>query len=184
MNSMKSWSDIGFEIEITGDRSPSLRLLQSVDLPNIGANPGIDWRSLRETLWSMESSICDVLTKVENPHFLVVGLGPSYIELKIYCARSFIAKKFVGLITGFEAFRIARILFQMALWSQSRTAFGSVGCLWVRDKNVILGTALSAAELKSFLKLHFRSLQDISDGFDLKRSNWPQKVSWHSLWRF
>ena len=28
---MKSWADIGFEIEMTADGSPTLRLLESVD---------------------------------------------------------------------------------------------------------------------------------------------------------
>ena len=102
---MKLWRDIGFEIEITGDGSPSLRLLESVDpAKDKGESMHHSGGACAETLLIYGQPIALTLQKVEKAHFLIVGLGLGYIELTIAREALLLGKKAdaVGLITSYE----------------------------------------------------------------------------------
>jgi hypothetical protein len=72
MNTPQTWSEIGFEVEITGDNSPSLRLLNSGG-------------AAEETELIYGRVIQQVFKTIPKPHFLSVGLGLGYVELTIAC---------------------------------------------------------------------------------------------------
>lgn len=96
-----SWKELGFEIEITGDGSPSLRLLESKDpLRDKGEAMHHSGGALSETELIYGTVIKECFARVEQPHFCVVGLGLGYIELLI--AREALARGQSFLLTSYE----------------------------------------------------------------------------------
>lgn len=162
---MKLWRDIGFEIEITGDGSPSLRLLESVD-PNKdkGESMHHSGGACAETLLIYGKPIALTLQKVEKAHFLIVGLGLGYIELTIAREALLLGKKpdEVGLITSYESVPELREFFLH--WLQERKEL-LTDEVWDTYESVaqhlVQGTDLSVVSLKEFLRFHFRSEKDI-----------------------
>lgn len=159
---MKSWADIGFEIEITGDQSPSLRLLQSVD-PNKshGESMHHSGGAATETFLIYGKPIAEVMAKIQNPHFLVVGLGLGYIELVI-AKEALLQEKKVGLITSYESIPELREFFFK--WLKDDTARLKSEVAEIYDTvaaKVLSGSAISLQDLKSFLLNHFKSENDI-----------------------
>lgn len=83
------WKHLGFEVEITGDGSPSLRLLKSQDsTPEThDEKPGESMHhsggAASETELIYGKVIDEILVKINDPHFAVVGLGLGYIEICI-----------------------------------------------------------------------------------------------------
>ncbi|WP_413557018.1 MnmC family methyltransferase [Bdellovibrio sp. HCB209] len=160
--SMKSWKDIGFEIEITKDESPTLRLLESLspDKPH-GESMHHSGGASIETTHLYGSVAAAVLSKIDNPHFVVVGLGLGYIEMNI-AREALLRGKSVGLITSYESIPELREFFY--LWLHDQVQEFSPEVLQVYEDvlmHVLKGTEISPQELKSFLKKHFVKLEDI-----------------------
>lgn len=162
---MKSWTDIGFEIEITGDGSPSLRLLQSVDATkDRGESMHHSGGACSETLMIYGEPIKSVCEKIYKPHFLVVGLGLGYIELVI-AREALLAGKEpeeVGLITSYESVPELREFFFGWLGGQKESLHEEIWTTYDQVlEHVIRGTELSPGMLKSFLRKHFKNVSDI-----------------------
>ncbi|WP_413613486.1 MnmC family methyltransferase [Bdellovibrio sp. HCB-110] len=162
---MKFWKDIGFEIEITADKSPTLRLLESVDPSKFrGESMHHSGGACAETLLIYGNPIRAILQKVENPHFLVVGLGLGYIEMTI-AREALLLKKSpdrVGLITSYESVPELREFFFKWLHGDTSSMASEV----VQTYEAVLdsltsGTDIRKTEILSFLRHHFKHLQDI-----------------------
>lgn len=162
---MKSWVDIGFEIEITGDGSPSLRLLQSVDASkDRGESMHHSGGACSETLMIYGEPIAQVFQKIQKPHFLVVGLGLGYIELVIAreALRAGKEPEEVGLITSYESVPELREFFFLWLEDQKESLHAEVWTTYEQVlEQVIRGTELSPGKLKFFLRKHFKNVSDI-----------------------
>ncbi|UXR63552.1 MnmC family methyltransferase [Bdellovibrio bacteriovorus] len=162
---MKSWVDIGFEIEITGDQSPSLRLLESIDgATDRGESMHHSGGACAETLMIYGEPIGKVFQKIQKPHFLVVGLGLGYIELVI-AREALLAEKDpqdVGLITSYESVPELREFFFH--WLEDRKDLLHEEVWNTYDlvlEHVLRGTELSPGKLKFFLRQHFKNVSDI-----------------------
>jgi hypothetical protein len=157
---MKSWEEIGFRIEITGDGSPSLRLLQSsTERFTEGEAMHHSGGAATETDLIYGECARRSFAKNPRPHFLVVGLGLGYIEMTI-------AKE--GLRRGLQA--------QSILSFESVPELKEYFIRWIHDQDlksevketydqaalgVLKNTSLSLSELKEHLKLFFKSPTDI-----------------------
>lgn len=168
---MKSWSDIGFEIEITGDQSPSLRLLSSVDPTKYrGESMHHSGGACAETLLIYGKPIRQVLEEVENPHFLIVGLGLGYIELVIAREALLLGKNSaqVGLITSYESVSELKEFFFKWLHDKKEELLDEVWNIYESViSNLIRETSLQSEDLKSFLRSHFKNLSDIQSALDV-----------------
>ncbi|WP_413584085.1 MnmC family methyltransferase [Bdellovibrio sp. HCB274] len=159
---MKSWQDLGFEIEITKDESPTLRLLQSLDPAKaFGESMHHSGGASIETTHLYGNVAAEILTKIQKPHFMVVGLGLGYIEMNI--AREAIKRGCsVGLITSYEAIpELSEFFIQ---WLHDRAGNLSPEVSSVYDQalmHVLKGTEISENQIKSFLKDHFQTVADI-----------------------
>ncbi|WP_413574476.1 MnmC family methyltransferase [Bdellovibrio sp. HCB290] len=159
---MKSWQDLGFEIEITKDQSPTLRLLQSLDpSKEFGESMHHSGGASTETTHLYGNVAADVLGKVKDPHFMVVGLGLGYIEMNI--AREAIKKNAsVGLITSYES--IPELSEFFIEWLHDRGGNLPIEVADVYDqvlKHVLSENSISDKELKSFLRNHFETVKDV-----------------------
>jgi hypothetical protein len=165
VNQMKSWSDIGFEIEITGDSSPSLRLLTSVDPTKYrGESMHHSGGACAETLLIYGKPINEVLRNVEKPHFLIVGLGLGYIEMAIAREALLLGMSAhqVGLITSYESVPELREFFFQWLWDQHSVLAQEVWDVYESvAQHILADTTLTVGALKEFLKVHFLKLEDI-----------------------
>ncbi|WP_413567991.1 MnmC family methyltransferase [Bdellovibrio sp. HCB117] len=163
---MKAWSDIGFEIEITGDHSPSLRLLQSVDpLKDRGESMHHSGGACAETLLIYGEPIKETLKKIEKPHFLIVGLGLGYIE-SVIAREALLQNKNaadVGLITSYESVPELRDFFFQWIHGETHSLHSEVINTYEQMLESVIGeTGISPETVKSFLCEHFRKLSDIS----------------------
>lgn len=167
VNQMKSWADIGFEIEVTKDGSPTLRLLHSVDPEKpYGESMHHSGGASRETTYMYGNPIARVLMNVKDPHFMVVGLGLGYIEMNIAREALKLGKK-VGLMTSYESMPELREFFWFWLHDQRDKLHPEV--LGVYDealKHVLIDDSISPQELKSFLTKHFNRLEDIKESLE------------------
>ncbi|MFV8259000.1 MnmC family methyltransferase [Bdellovibrio bacteriovorus] len=163
---MKSWADIGFEIEITGDESPSLRLLESIDgATDRGETMHHSGGACSETLMIYGDPAKQILQKVQKPHFLVVGLGLGYIELVIAREALLLGKTAadVGLITSYESVPELREFFIQWLHDDRKDLHPEV--LQTYDQvlqSVCRNTSLDPQNLKFFLRNHFSDVSKIS----------------------
>lgn len=76
MNTPQTWSSIGFEVEITGDGSPTLRLMPGECMHHSGG-------AAEETELIYGQVIRRCFAEVAKPHFLSVGLGLGYVEMTV-----------------------------------------------------------------------------------------------------
>lgn len=161
---MRTWNDIAFEIEITGDGSPSLRLLHSVDPTTYkGESMHHSGGAYSETQIIYSAPIAEVLRKMKNPSFLIVGLGLGYIELCIAkeSLQQGIPPQEIERITSYESvselkeFFIAWLYNRTGLHPEVQDVYDLLGSY------ITKGTSLSIEDLKSFLRLHFKSTEDI-----------------------
>ena len=76
MNTPQTWSAIGFEVEITGDGSPTLRLMPGECMHHSGG-------AAEETELIYGRVIRKSFEVIPKPHFLSVGLGLGYVEMTI-----------------------------------------------------------------------------------------------------
>lgn len=161
---MKTWKDIGFEIEITGDGSPSLRLLHSVDpAKEKGESMHHSGGAYAETQIIYSQPISEVLKNTKNPSFLVVGLGLGYIELCIAKESLELGKSAhdIERITSYESVPELKEFFIAWLHNHAHLHSEVQDVYDLLASHIIKGTSLSIEELKSFLKFHFKSIDDI-----------------------
>lgn len=76
MNTPQTWSQIGFEVEITGDGSPTLRLMPGECMHHSGG-------AAEETELIYGQVIRQCFLEIPAPHFLSVGLGLGYVEMTV-----------------------------------------------------------------------------------------------------
>ncbi|HWU43667.1 MAG TPA: MnmC family methyltransferase [Bdellovibrio sp.] len=188
---MKSWQEIGFEIEITGDGSPSLRLLTSVDpSKDRGESMHHSGGAASETDLIYGEPIREIFGKISKPHFLVVGLGLGYIELVI--AREALRAGVgagtssgveVGLITSYESVpelresffgwlhgealgaeiqQIYDLVLEHVLKGAESTAVPTLASASSpAPRSTSSAPDLSPSSVKSFLRQHFSKIEDI-----------------------
>ncbi|MBO9665204.1 MAG: hypothetical protein J7501_00120 [Bdellovibrio sp.] len=176
---MKSWQDIGFEIEITRDESPTLRLLESVDptKPN-GESMHHSGGANTETNMIYGEPAAMILGKVKDPHFMIVGLGLGYIEMNI-AREALRLGKTVGLITSFEALPDLRQFFYLWLHDRFEEIHPEVVATYNAVlKCVLMKSEVSAVQVKDFLRGHFKSLEDIDGALD---QNVVFKTRYHAI---
>jgi len=80
MTTPQTWAAIGFEVEITGDGSPSLRLCRDEDKGESMHHSG---GAAEETELIYGRVIRRCFAQIPEPHFLSVGLGLGYVELTV-----------------------------------------------------------------------------------------------------
>ncbi|MGZ3775725.1 MAG: MnmC family methyltransferase [Pseudobdellovibrionaceae bacterium] len=164
---MKSWSEIGFEIEVTDDQSPSLRLLTSIDpTKDRGESMHHSGGACTETLLIYGEPISKIQKKVVKPRFLIVGLGLGYIELVIARQALLQGKTAtdVGLITSYESVPELKEYFFKWLYNKKNELHEEVWNTYEAVlKSVIAGTHLKKEDLTIFLQAHFKSLSDIQE---------------------
>lgn len=164
---MKSWAEIGFEIETTGDGSPSLRLLESVDPTKYrGESMHHSGGAGAETLLIYGQTATQVFEKQNAPHFVVVGLGLGYIEMTI-ARQALLVDKEIGRITSFESVPELRSYFWHWLY-EGRTAMNETiwqTYEWVA-RSVIGETGLSIEDLKKRLRPLFTKESEIHGPLD------------------
>jgi len=80
MNTPQRWSEIGFEVEITGDGSPSLRISKDFEKGESMHHSG---GAAEETELIYGRVIKQCFHEIKKPHFISVGLGLGYVELTI-----------------------------------------------------------------------------------------------------
>ncbi len=169
---MKTWADIGFEIEITGDGSPSLRLLRSVD-PNKyrGESMHHSGGACAETNLIYAEPVAELLQKkTDELSFIVVGLGLGYIELCL--ARQVLLAghrpENIKALISYESLPELRHFFWAWLWEERSGLSLEVQRTYDQVVQfVLLGTSLTARDLKDFLKFHLKSVNDIKGSLDV-----------------
>lgn len=156
---MKSLCEIGFEIETTGDGSPSLRMLQPVAPErDKGESMHHSGGACAETNLIYGVPIRETLAKISQPRFMIVGLGLGYIELVI-AREALLAGKEpqeIALITSFESVPELREYFHLWL----RGDHSSLSAEIVNTYNAVLefivkDHAVSSQAVKDFLLFHF-----------------------------
>lgn len=145
------------------DGSPTLRLLESVDPTKFkGESMHHSGGACAETNLIYGRPMKDVLENITKPHFLVVGLGLGYIELTLAREALLLGKTVseIGLITSYESIPELREFF--FTWLSSGKLHPEVQHTYDKVLEYILvGTELQPAQLKSFLKEHFKKLDDL-----------------------
>ncbi|HEX7673392.1 MAG TPA: MnmC family methyltransferase [Bdellovibrio sp.] len=160
---MKAWQDIGFEIEITGDGSPSLRLLASVDpLKDKGESMHHSGGAAAETNLIYGEPIAEILAKITKPKFLVVGLGLGYIEMVI-ARESLLAKRNAEDIASIASYESVPELREFFIsWLQNQELHPEVKSTYdLVLEHVLKGSGVSAADVKSFLLVHFPEVRAV-----------------------
>ncbi len=156
---MKSWREIGFEIEMTGDGSPSLRMLQPVAPDrDKGESMHHSGGACAETNLIYGLPIRETLEKISRPHFLIVGLGLGYIELVIAreALRRGLKPQDIAQITSFESVPELREYFH--LWLSNSVDELSAEVVDAYDtvlKFILQDLQISPQTIKDFLLYHF-----------------------------
>lgn len=160
---MKSWQDLGFEIEATLDGSPTLRLLQSLAPEKTrGESMHHSGGAYSETNLIYGQPMRRALLEVTSPHFLIVGLGLGYIELTLAREALLAGKGFseIGLITSYESVPELREFFFAWLHERSVISLEVQKTYDLVLEYVLIGTSLEPLKVKDFLKKHFKSVID------------------------
>lgn len=161
---MKSWKDIGFEIEITGDGSPSLHLLTPSDpAKKIGESMHHSGGACAETNLIYGEPITAVLGFHARPHFMVVGLGLGYIELVIAREALKVGKSpsQLGLLTSYESVPELRNFFVAWIGGSQDLHSEVQGTYDLVAECVLKDTSITSTNLKTFLTHFFKSESDI-----------------------
>ena len=167
---MKTWADIGFEIEITADQSPSLRLLQSVDVTKFkGESMHHSGGAWAETKLIYVNPMRDLLnTQKTDLGVVVVGLGLGYIEMSL--ARESLLQKVppsgIRQMTSYESVPELREFFWS--WLHEKELHPEVQDIYDQVAAFVISeTTLTISNLKSFLKYHFKSLDSLAGALEV-----------------
>ncbi|MFS4459915.1 MnmC family methyltransferase [Bdellovibrio sp. HCB2-146] len=167
---MKSWADIGFEIEMTADGSPTLRLLESVDpLKDHGESMHHSAGACGETLLIYGTPARRLFEQIERPSFMVVGLGLGYIEMAIAKEALLLQKgpESISRLTSYESLPELREWFYLWLWGQEEKLSSEVVSIYEAAVKAVIGeSSVRADEIKKFLRHHFSTLDKISSALD------------------
>lgn len=175
---MKTWADIGFEIEPTKDGSPTLRLLESIDpAKDRGESMHHSGGACKETQLIYGNPIQSILENIEKPHFLIVGLGLGYIEMVI--AQRALALKMkpqdIGLISNCESIPELRDFFFNWLQEEQNSLSTEVWNVYDQAADFVCeGTSVSKQDIREFLKYHF-SNKDHLGGALLEQPELPSR---------
>jgi hypothetical protein len=167
---MKSWADIGFEIEMTRDNSPTLRLLHSVDPErDRGESMHHSAGACGETLLIYGTPARRVFEQISRPSFMVVGLGLGYIEMTIAKEALLLGRSAQDIekLTSFESIPELREFFYLWLWDQHDKLNSEVHEIYDEALACVLkGSDISAIHLKDFLRVHFARPEMISGALE------------------
>lgn len=162
----KTWSDLGFFIEITKDQSPSLRLFKSLDPEREHGeamhHSGGAWT---ETDLIYGTCIRKAFEEIKEPCFLVVGLGLGYIEMTI-AKEALLNQKKISHLHSFESHPDLRQFFvdwlhDKALLEEIRNTYDHALSFVLKDTTP---QKLSPTKVKELLKMHFPDVSAISAG--------------------
>lgn len=163
---MKSWAEIGFEIERTRDNSPTLRLIHSIDPERpYGESMHHSAGACGETLLIYATPARAVLQQVLKPSFLIVGLGLGYIEMSIAKEALLLGKnpQDIEKITSFESMPELREYFYHWLWNRHEFLHTEVRRIYDEALAcVIQDSSVIAEDIQSFLRFHFDSIEKLS----------------------
>ena len=167
---MKSWADIGFEIEMTRDNSPTLRLLHSVDPErDRGESMHHSAGACGETLLIYGNPARRTFEQVPKPSFMVVGLGLGYIEMTIAKEALLLGKSAQDIekLTSFESLPELREFFYLWLWDRYDQLTSEVHEIYDEALSAVLaGCEISPGEIKKFLRVHFPNLESIEGALE------------------
>jgi hypothetical protein len=161
----KTWADIGFRIELTGDGSPSLRLLQSLreDRPD-GEAMHHSGGAAAETDLIYGSCVREVLKNIENPSFLIVGLGLGYIEMLI-AKECLLYGKNASVILSFESLSELREFFFR--WTHNLDLPAEIQDVYDQSLGFILqGCDLKKTAIQTYLQKYFPRVESMAAGLD------------------
>lgn len=151
---MKTWQDFGFEVEITGDASPSLHLRESADpLRDRGESMHHSGGAASETLLIYGQPIREALARHQRGDFLVVGLGLGYIEATIAREALLLGVKPENIsILSFESVPELRDFFKIWLYESEGISVEVARIYDLAVESLLSGTELSLINVKSFLR--------------------------------
>lgn len=157
------WADLGFEVEITEDGSPSLRQLTSaVDAALKGESMHHSGGAAAETELIYGTPIRACFGPIPAPHFISVGLGLGYIELVI--AREGLSRRLVNKSADFtlESWESVAPLREYFLeWLKGQPLAVEISNVYDRVLSFILkeGGAITPQMLKNVLVQKFENGQ-------------------------
>lgn len=144
MNTPQTWSAIGFEVEFTGDGSPSLRMRQE---PAESMHHSGGAAEETELIYGAVIRRCFVQTPA--PHFLSVGLGLGYVELTV-AREALLRNNFNFTLESFELVPELRQFF--ILWLKGENMAPEIQEVYdLALDHVLKGHSLPAEEVKSLL---------------------------------
>lgn len=156
---MKSWADIGFEIEMTRDNSPTLRLLHSVDPErDRGESMHHSAGACGETLLIYGNPAGRTFEQISKPSFMVVGLGLGYIEMTIAKEALLLGKspQDIEKLTSYESIPELREFFYLWLWDHRDQLLPDVREIYDEAVAcVVQNSAITSEQVKEFLRFHF-----------------------------
>jgi hypothetical protein len=146
----ETWSEIGFEVEITGDGSPSLRLLKPTYADgDKGESMHHSGGAAAETELIYGRVLRRCFSQVEAPHFLSVGLGLGYVEMTV-AREAFFKQNLNFTLESFES--ISELKNLLLAWLQEwplppviQTVYDQVLAYVLKDSSV------PGADLKNLL---------------------------------
>lgn len=162
---MKSWADIGFEIEGTNDGSLTLRLLEP-NYPDAahGESMHHSGGACAETLLIYGKPIAEILENVPKSKFLIIGLGLGYIEMVIAREALLQGKTSadIAAITSFESIPELREFFVHWVWDRSKELSAEVFKTYQHVAEFMLQeTGLEVSQLKLFLQKFFPEVKSV-----------------------
>lgn len=150
MNTPQTWSQIGFEVEITGDGSPSLRLLQG-HIPEVekGESMHHSGGAAEETELIYGRVIHKAFELIPQPHFLSVGLGLGYVEMTV-AREALIKRNFNFTLESFEL--VPELREYLKQWLNEGDLSPEISSVYDQVlKYVLKDTTLNSKDLKELL---------------------------------
>ncbi len=156
MNTLQRWSEIGFEVEITGDGSPSLRLIQaSSPQHEKGESMHHSGGAAGETELIYGKIIRHCFQHILKPQFLSIGLGIGFVELTV-AREAFLQQNLNFTLESFELVPELREYF--IYWLRGQPLGIEIKEVYEQVlKYVLMGTHIEAQKLKKFLCMKLES---------------------------
>lgn len=149
MNTPQSWSDIGFEVEITEDGSPSLRQLSERTDATPGESMHHSGGAAAETELIYGRPIAECFQHISAPHFISVGLGLGYVEFVI-AREALLAKSFEVSLESWESVQGLKDF--LLAWLNNEPQPQEIKKVYDEVARFVLnGQPISIPELKAFL---------------------------------